>query len=89
MHYALQTVAAQHAVVLAAFDVNHAANAVYEHNFGQTPRQVGEVATSTPQAAAAHVADTLAADCPALLPVLRSISFMCTWALLLSLCKTG
>lgn len=91
MHYALQTLAAEHAVVLAAFDVNHAANAVYEHNFGQTPRQVGEMATSTPQAASTRSrhpplpvwALAAAADCPsAALPEVRSFSCVCAWALL-------
>jgi hypothetical protein len=38
MHYALQEVCPA-AVVLEAFDVNHAANAVYAHNFGKAPRQ--------------------------------------------------
>jgi hypothetical protein len=40
MHYALQRVCPG-AVVLDAFDVNHAANEVYAHNFGRRPKQVG------------------------------------------------
>lgn len=39
MRYALQT-ACPGATVLAAFDVNDTANAVYEHNFGDKPQQV-------------------------------------------------
>jgi hypothetical protein len=39
MHYALQR-ACPGSVVLDAFDVNHAANTVYQHNFSKQPRQV-------------------------------------------------
>lgn len=45
MHYALQRVA-PNAVVLDAFDVNHAANSVYQHNFGKAPQQVGHLIKS-------------------------------------------
>lgn len=43
MHAALKSVrpAAQ---VLAAFDVNHTANKVYQHNFGLLAKQVGLLA---------------------------------------------
>lgn len=46
MHYALQR-AWPGAVVLDAFDVNHAANEAYAHNFGRRPKQVGDTACSS------------------------------------------
>ena len=39
MHYALKA-AMPSAVVLDAFDINHLANKVYEHNFGWPAKQV-------------------------------------------------
>lgn len=50
MHYALQH-ALPHAVVLEAFDINQAANTVYQHNFAKAPRQVrclGVLSASSP-----------------------------------------
>jgi hypothetical protein len=46
MHYALQR-ACPGAVVLDAFDINHAANEVYAHNFGRRPKQVCRPACSS------------------------------------------
>ena len=56
MHYALQRVCPD-AEVLDAFDVNHAANAVYQHNFGRAPRQVSTQLL--------HGSEVLAQDMPA------------------------
>jgi tRNA (cytosine38-C5)-methyltransferase len=39
MHCALR-LAAPSAAVLDAFDINHAANRCYKHNFGKAPKQV-------------------------------------------------